>query len=87
MDEIKEGIRYIFQTTNELTLALSASGHGGMEAVMCNLIEPGDRVLIGVNGIWGHRASIMATRYGRCTLSRMYLRKCLRKFTPEGAWP
>jgi len=65
MDEIKEGIQYVFQTRNELTLALSTSGHGGMEAAMCNLVEPGDKVLVLVNGIWGKRAADMATRYGK----------------------
>lgn len=65
MDEIKAGIQYVFQTRNELTLAVSASGHGGMEAVLSNLLEPGDKVLIAVNGIWGKRAADMATRYGK----------------------
>lgn len=65
MDDIKEGIQYVFQTNNKLTLALSTSGHGGMDAVFCNLVEPGDKVLIAVNGIWGERASNMASRYGK----------------------
>lgn len=64
MDDIKDGIKYIFQTKNDLTLALSAAGHGGMEAVLCNLLEPGDKVLVAVNGIWGERACNMAFRYG-----------------------
>ncbi|KAG5896868.1 hypothetical protein JTB14_017682 [Gonioctena quinquepunctata] len=64
MDEIKEGIKYVFQTRNELTLAITASGHSGMEAVMSNLIESGDPVLICVNGLWGLRAADMAERYG-----------------------
>ncbi|XP_017771663.1 PREDICTED: serine--pyruvate aminotransferase, mitochondrial [Nicrophorus vespilloides] len=64
MDEVKAGIQYIFQTRNELTLAVSASGHGGMETVMCNLLEPGEKVLVATNGIWGERASNMAERYG-----------------------
>ncbi|KAJ8918587.1 hypothetical protein NQ315_013092 [Exocentrus adspersus] len=63
MDEIKEGLRYVFQTQNDLTLAISASGHAGMEAVLSNLVEPGERVLIAINGIWGIRAADMATRY------------------------
>lgn len=66
MDEIKCGIQYVFQTKNELTLAVSATGHGGMEAAMCNLVEPGDTVLVAVNGLWGTRAADMATRYGGC---------------------
>ena len=64
MDDIKEGIRYVFQTANPLTLVVSTSGHGGMEAVLCNLLEPGDTALIAINGIWGQRAVSMATRYG-----------------------
>ncbi|GLH11059.1 Serine--pyruvate aminotransferase [Gryllus bimaculatus] len=64
MDEIKEGLQFVFQTKNPVTLAISSSGHGGMEAAMCNLIEPGDTVLIAVNGIWGERASDIAHRYG-----------------------
>lgn len=64
MDEIKDGLRYIFQTKNPLTLCVSTSGHGGMEATLCNLLEDGDVVLMGVTGIWGQRAGDMATRYG-----------------------
>lgn len=64
MDEIKEGCRYIFQTQNPVTLCISASGHGGMEAALCNLLEDNDVVLMGVTGIWGQRASDMARRYG-----------------------
>lgn len=64
MDEIKEGLQYVFQTNNRLTLALSASGHGGMEACLTNLLEPGETVLIVNHGIWGKRAADMATRIG-----------------------
>lgn len=64
MDDIKEGIKYLFQTTNPLTLCLSASGHAGMEAGLCNLIEDGDVVLIAVQGLWGERAVDISTRLG-----------------------
>lgn len=64
MDDIKEGLKYVFQTRNPLTLCISASGHGGMEASMCNLIEEGDVVLCGVTGLWGRRAGDIASRYG-----------------------
>ena len=64
MDEIKDGIQYVFQTKNRVTLCVSASGHGGMEAALCNLIEDGDVVLCGVTGLWGRRAADMAERYG-----------------------
>ena len=63
MDEVKAGIQYAFQTKNPLTLALSATGHAGMEAVMANLLEAGDTILIAENGIWGQRAEDMAKRY------------------------
>ena len=51
-----------FQTNNALTLALSATGHAGMEAAMANLLEDGDTILIAENGIWGQRAEDMAKR-------------------------
>jgi alanine-glyoxylate transaminase / serine-glyoxylate transaminase / serine-pyruvate transaminase len=54
----------LFQTKNDLTLCVSAPGHGGMEAGFCNLIEDGDVVLIAVNGLWGERAADMAKRLG-----------------------
>lgn len=62
MDEIKAGLQYVFQTNNRLTLALSASGHGGMEACLINLLEPGETILVVKSGIWGERAADMATR-------------------------
>ncbi|KAL6266880.1 hypothetical protein P5V15_003708 [Pogonomyrmex californicus] len=64
MDDIKAGLRYAFQTRNRLTLALSTSGHGGMESCLDNLLEPGETVLIAKCGIWGERAADMASRIG-----------------------
>lgn len=64
MDEIKAGLQYVFQTNNRLTLALSASGHGGMETCLTNLLEPGETVLVVKSGIWGERAADMANRVG-----------------------
>ncbi|XP_027731492.1 serine--pyruvate aminotransferase [Vombatus ursinus] len=64
MDDIKDGIRYAFQTQNTLTLALSGSGHTAMEVSVLNLVEPGESVLVGVNGIWGERIVDMAERIG-----------------------
>ncbi|XP_011876911.1 PREDICTED: serine--pyruvate aminotransferase isoform X2 [Vollenhovia emeryi] len=64
MDDVKAGLRYAFQTGNRLTLALSTSGHGGMEACLDNLLEPGETVLIAKCGIWGERAADMAGRIG-----------------------
>ncbi|XP_008052438.1 serine--pyruvate aminotransferase [Carlito syrichta] len=64
MDEIKQGIQYVFQTRNPLTLAISGSGHCALEAALVNLLEPGDSFLVGVNGIWGQRAMDIGERIG-----------------------
>ncbi|XP_007184908.1 alanine--glyoxylate aminotransferase [Balaenoptera acutorostrata] len=64
MDEIKQGIQYVFQTRNALTLAISGSGHCALEAALFNLLEPGDSFLVGVNGIWGQRAQDIGERIG-----------------------
>ncbi|XP_069352953.1 alanine--glyoxylate aminotransferase [Eulemur rufifrons] len=64
MDEIKEGIQYVFQTRNPLTLAISGSGHCALEAALFNLLEPGDSFLVGVNGVWGQRAADIGERIG-----------------------
>lgn len=64
MDEVKDGLRYIFQTENRATMCITGSAHTGMEALLGNLLEDGDVVLIAVNGIWAERAVEMSTRYG-----------------------
>jgi alanine-glyoxylate transaminase/serine-glyoxylate transaminase/serine-pyruvate transaminase len=55
MDESKNLLQYAFQTQNHLTLPVSATGSGGMEAALCNVIEPGDGVLVCVSGVFGER--------------------------------
>ena len=55
MDEMKGLLHYAFQTTNQLTLPVSAPGSAGMEACFVNLIEPGDSVVVCVNGVFGMR--------------------------------
>jgi len=64
MNEVQELLRYVFQTSNPLTIPVSGTGSAGMEAALCNFIEPGDQVLIGVNGYFGERLCNMAERYG-----------------------
>lgn len=64
MDDIKAGLQYAFQTNNRLTLAISATGHSGMEASLANLLEPSDTILIIKAGLWGERAQEMAKRIG-----------------------
>ncbi|XP_045111759.1 alanine--glyoxylate aminotransferase-like isoform X2 [Portunus trituberculatus] len=63
MDEVKEGLRYLFQTRSDVVCCVSGTGHAGMEATMCNLLEPKDIILIAENGIWGERAADMASRH------------------------
>ncbi|MPC92027.1 Serine--pyruvate aminotransferase, mitochondrial [Portunus trituberculatus] len=65
MDEVKEGLRYLFQTRSDVVCCVSGTGHAGMEATMCNLLEPKDIILIAENGIWGERAADMASRHGK----------------------
>ena len=64
MDEVRSMLRQVFRTENELTLAVSGTGSAGMETVFVNLVEPGDRVLIGVNGVFGGRMTDVARRCG-----------------------
>lgn len=64
MNEVQELLRYLFQTENELTIPISGTGSAGMEAALCNFIEPGDRVLVAVMGYFGERLVDIAGRYG-----------------------
>ena len=50
MSEIQELLRYVFQTDNELTIPISGTGSAAMEASVANTLEPGDVILIAVNG-------------------------------------
>uniref|UniRef100_A0A674NTK6 Alanine--glyoxylate aminotransferase n=1 Tax=Takifugu rubripes TaxID=31033 RepID=A0A674NTK6_TAKRU len=64
MDDIKEGIRYAFQTQNNMTISMSGSGHAAMECAVFNTVEPGESVLVAINGIWGERVAEIAERSG-----------------------
>ena len=64
MDETKALLRRVFQTTNELTIPISGTGSAGLEACIVNLVEPGDEVVIGVNGVFGTRLAEVAARAG-----------------------
>ena len=64
MDEVQELLRYAWQTQNELTYPVPGTGSAAMEATLANGVEPGDRVLVGVMGYFGHRLVDMAGRYG-----------------------
>ncbi len=64
MDEIKAMLKQVMLTDNELTFPVSGTGSAGMEACLCNLIEPGDRCVICVNGVFGQRMADIADRNG-----------------------
>src|SRR5580704_7189958 len=64
MDDIRKNLRTVFGTKNEMTLAASGTGSAGMETIFCNLVEPGDKVLVCVNGVFGGRMVDVAERAG-----------------------
>src|SRR5262245_39114551 len=64
MEEIKTMLRAVFQTKNEMTFPVSGTGSAGMEFCFVNLIEPGDEVIVGVNGVFGTRMVDLAERCG-----------------------
>ena len=64
MDDIKSLLRYSFQTNNTLTVPLSAPGSAGMEAAFCNLLEPGDKAIVCINGVFGIRQAENVRRMG-----------------------
>jgi alanine-glyoxylate transaminase/serine-glyoxylate transaminase/serine-pyruvate transaminase len=64
MDQSMAMLREVFQTKNRLALPMSGTGSAGMETCFVNLIEPGDSVLIGVNGVFGTRMVDVAERCG-----------------------
>ncbi|SVC53216.1 uncharacterized protein METZ01_LOCUS306070, partial [marine metagenome] len=64
MEEIKSMLREVFLTKNEMTFPVSGTGSAGMEFCFVNLIEPGDEVVIGINGVFGIRMADVAERCG-----------------------
>ncbi len=64
MDSIKSLLQFAFKTKNQLTLPISAPGSAGMEACFVNLLEPGDRVVVCQNGVFGGRMKENVERCG-----------------------
>lgn len=64
LDEIADRLRTVFQTTNPMTFAVSATGSAGMEAALVNVLEPGDEAIVCVNGVFGARMADIASRAG-----------------------
>jgi alanine-glyoxylate transaminase/serine-glyoxylate transaminase/serine-pyruvate transaminase len=64
MDETQRLLRHVLQTENPLTIPVSGTGSAGMEACFVNLVEPGDDVVVCVNGVFGTRMSNIVNRLG-----------------------
>ena len=93
MGETQDMLRQVFRTKNQLTFPVSATGMAGMEACVVNLIEPGDRMVVCVNGVFGQRMTDVAQRAGAAvtTLERPFgevfdldqIRATLKKVRPK----
>lgn len=64
MNDIQQLLRQVFVTTNPFTIAVSGTGSAGMEAAIVNVVEPGDAVIVGVNGVFGTRLAAVVERCG-----------------------
>lgn len=64
MNDVQELLRYLFQTKNPLTIPISGTGSAGMETCLVNLVEPGDEVVVCVNGVFGSRMAEIVNRIG-----------------------
>jgi alanine-glyoxylate transaminase / serine-glyoxylate transaminase / serine-pyruvate transaminase len=64
MNDIQCSLRGVFETKHPFTIAISGTGSAGMEASMVNLVEPGDSVVIGINGVFGTRLASVVERCG-----------------------
>ena len=81
MDKLQDGLRTLFRTTNRMTFAVSGTGSAGMEATVVNLVEPGDAMVVCVNGVFGARMCDVAERAG-ARVTRIE-RSWGEVFTPE----
>jgi alanine-glyoxylate transaminase/serine-glyoxylate transaminase/serine-pyruvate transaminase len=64
LNETQEMLRQVLRTTNRLTFPVSGTGMAGMETCAVNLIEPGDRMVVCINGVFGQRMADVAQRAG-----------------------
>jgi alanine-glyoxylate transaminase/serine-glyoxylate transaminase/serine-pyruvate transaminase len=62
MNDMRRMLQAVFRTTNEMTLAVSGTGSAGMETAVVNLVEPGDSMVVCVNGVFGGRMADVAER-------------------------
>jgi len=64
MDDIQSMLRYVFETSNRVTIPISATGSAGMEAALVNVIEPRDEVVVCIHGVFGERMADIVGRAG-----------------------
>jgi alanine-glyoxylate transaminase/serine-glyoxylate transaminase/serine-pyruvate transaminase len=64
MDDVQALLRYVFETENRVTIPISATGSAGMEAALVNVIEPGNEVVVCINGVFGERMRDIVGRAG-----------------------
>jgi alanine-glyoxylate transaminase/serine-glyoxylate transaminase/serine-pyruvate transaminase len=64
MDDVNARLRQVFGTDNTLTFPVSGTGSAAQEAALANVLEPGDKAIIGINGVFGGRLAEMARRMG-----------------------
>jgi alanine-glyoxylate transaminase/serine-glyoxylate transaminase/serine-pyruvate transaminase len=93
MNETQDLVRQTFRTDNRLTFPVSGTGSAGMETCVVNLIEPGDRMVVCVNGVFGQRMTDVAQRAGAAvtTIERPWgevfdsqaIREVLQKVRPK----
>jgi alanine-glyoxylate transaminase/serine-glyoxylate transaminase/serine-pyruvate transaminase len=93
MNETQLMLRQVFRTANTLTFPVSGTGSAGMETCVVNLIEPGDKMVVCVNGVFGQRMTDVAQRSGATvtTLERPWgdvfdlsqIREALKKVRPK----
>ena len=96
LDEISENFRHILNTSVQFSLPISGTGSAGMEALIMNLVNPSDRVLVGVNGAFGLRAvemfkrreavvEIVEARWGTAIDQEIFISE-IEKRSPKIAW-
>ncbi len=64
MEECKTRLKDVFRTTNRITFPVSGTGSAGMEFLLLNFLEPGDKMVVGVNGVFGTRMANLADKLG-----------------------
>jgi alanine-glyoxylate transaminase / serine-glyoxylate transaminase / serine-pyruvate transaminase len=95
MNDMQTLLRYVFQTSNRFTIAISGTGSAGMEASIVNLVEAGDAVVVGINGVFGTRLASIVERcggkairmeapWGEC-LDTLAIEQALRRSSPVKA--